>query len=291
MSCSPTTSKPSNPGLASLPPRLRLRRLAETHPLTYTELDGIGFAAERGRFDPTRAHFVAHELGPVFELGLLARSRVIKWPGNSSWLIYDGLAPLGAALSSRSRQWICPTTRSSGVYRCRATPEEESDTWVQFSFAAQAAAIASGFGRDVAAQLVGALGEMQSNIHEHSQQATTGVVAFRGTPGVFEFVVCDRGIGVLKSLQACPAYSSLVDHGQALKLTLSDGVSRFGPNSGRGLGFRPLFTGLANLNGLLRFRSGDYALTIEGRNPGAIPSKLGQKPTVHGFLASVTCNC
>jgi hypothetical protein len=32
----------------------------------------------------------------------------------------------------------------------------------------------------------------------------------------------------------------------------------------RGNGFRPLFQGLANLNGTLRFRSGDQALTMDG---------------------------
>jgi hypothetical protein len=132
---------------------------------------------------------------------------------------------------------------------------------------------------------------MQSNIYEHSQASRTGIVAFKATPGTFEFVVCDRGIGVLKSLQGCPAYADLTDHGQALKLTLGDGISRHGLQSGRGLGFRPLFRGLANLNGVLRFRSGDYALTIEGQNPGMIPAKLWQKPIIQGFFASVICRC
>ena len=35
-------------------------------------------------------------------------------------------------------------------------------------------------------------------------------------------------------------------------------VSRRGTNTGRGFGFHPLFTGLANLNGNLHSRSGDY---------------------------------
>lgn len=263
----------------------------EPRPLTYVELDGLGFAAERGRFDPTGTQFVAREIGPLFELGLLARTGIISWPGDRSWLSYDGVAPLMTALADHRKYWICSGTRSQGIFRCCPTPEEEADLCVQFGIAAQTAAIAAGFSRDVAAQLVGALGEMQSNIHEHSLAPATGTVAFSSTPGAFEFVVCDRGIGVLKSLQQWPAYADLSDHGQALKMTLSDGVSRFGPDSGRGLGFRPLFTGLANLNGALRFRSGDYALCIEGTNPRSIPAKLGQKPAIQGFLAIICCRC
>jgi len=78
---------------------------------------------------------------------------------------------------------------------------------------------------------------------------------------------------------------------QALKLALTDGVSRYGPESGRGLGPRPLFRGLANLNSMLRFRSGDHALTIEGQNPVVIPAKLWQKPVIQGLFAAVTCRC
>jgi hypothetical protein len=186
---------------------------------------------------------------------------------------------------------VCPNSRSRGVYRTYATSQEDELAWVEFGVATQYAAVVAGFSRDVAAQLVGAIGEMQSNIYEHSQASRTGIVAFQATRGAFEFVVCDRGIGVLNSLKACPNYADLTDYGQALRLTLSEGISRYGPQSGRGLGFRPLFTGLANLNGALRFRSGDYALTIEGQNPGVIPAKLWQKPMIEGFFASVVCRC
>jgi hypothetical protein len=193
------------------------------------------------------------------------------------------------ALSRRQRTWICKDTRRTGLYRTFASPPEEETSWIEFGYAAQIAAAQSGFSRNVAAQLVGAIGEIQSNIYEHSQAPLTGLVAFKATPGIFQFVVCGRGIGVLQSLRRCADYCNLADHGQALKLTLTEGVSRYGPQRGRGLGFRPLFTGLANLNGSLRFRSGDHALTIDGCNPGAIPAKLSKKPPMNGFLISATC--
>lgn len=259
--------------------------------LTFLELDGIGFAAERGRFDPKTTSFVADELGPVFELGLLAKSKTLPWPGNDLWLAMNGISPLIGALSNRRHQWVCPSSRAVGVYRTFATPDEEGLSWVQFGLAIRAAAIAAGFSNNLAAQLVGAIGEMQDNIYQHSQAPQTGIVAFKARPGALEFVVCDSGIGVLKSLTSCSEFQDVAGHGEALRLTLSDGVSRHGRDSGRGLGYRPLFTGLANLRGVLRFRSGDYALTIEGENPGAIPAKLGQKTSLQGFFASVTCRC
>jgi anti-sigma regulatory factor (Ser/Thr protein kinase) len=203
----------------------------------------------------------------------------------------DGIAPLITALTNRSHQWVCPTSRAAGVYRTYATPEEDDLHWVKFGVAVQFAAVSAGFSRNIAAQLVGAIGEMQSNVYEHSQAPETGIVAFRGRSGTFEFVVCDSGIGALKSLTTCPEFQQVSDHGEALRLTLSDGVSRHGRNAGRGLGFQPLFTGLVNLNGALRFRSGDYALTIEGKDPRSLPARLWQKPRVRGFLASVTCRC
>jgi hypothetical protein len=278
--------------VASLIQETRGERLNDTpHTFTYSTLDGLAFAAERGLFDATGISFTACELGPVFELELLARSGLLPWPGRSSRLLLNGSESLITALAGRRHLWICPNTRCTGLYRAYRTQRPDENSWVEFGVAAQYSATQVGFSREVAVQLVGAMGEMQSNIYEHSQASDTGIVAFRGTPGTFEFVVCDRGVGALQSLQRCPAYANLTSHGQALKLALTDGISRYGPESGRGLGFQPLFRGLSNLNGALRFRSGDYALTIDGQNAGTIPSKLWQKPMIQGFFASVLCRC
>jgi hypothetical protein len=112
---------------------------------------------------------------------------------------------------------------------------------------------------------------------------------FRAGLRRFEFIVADQGIGVLDSLRSSVEYAALNDSGEALSLTPTDGVSRFGSGSTRGLGFRPLFIGLANLKGALRFRSGDHALLIDGRNPSLITARLAEKPTIKGFLASIVC--
>jgi len=62
-----------------------------------------------------------------------------------------------------------------------------------------------------------------------------------------------------------------------LRLALTDGVSRYGKEAKRGAGFRPIFVGLANLAGSLRFRTGDHALTIEGQKIELMSSKMAQK--------------
>ena len=96
---------------------------------------------------------------------------------------------------------------------------------------------------------------------------------------------------MLQSLNTASTYAGLTDYGKALTLALTDGVSRFDDATDRGYGFRPLFTGLANLHGMLRFRSGDHALTIDGQQLGTIPAKLAKKISINGFFASVNCQC
>jgi hypothetical protein len=105
----------------------------------------------------------------------------------------------------------------------------------------------------------------------------------------FELVVADHGVGVLETLRSGPDYKSLSDHGEALRLALTDGVSRYGRQANRGNGFRPIFVGFANLSGTLRFRTGDHALIIDGQKIDLVSAKTAQKAPMKGFLVSVAC--
>lgn len=102
-------------------------------------------------------------------------------------------------------------------------------------------------------------------------------------------MVADRGIGLLASLQSCPEHADLQDHGKALEAALTDGTSRYGSKSGHGHGFRDMFLGLINLQGSLRFRSGDHALLMDGSSPTLATAQLAQKPMIDGFFASIRC--
>lgn len=261
-----------------------------TNPLSFTVLDGLAFAAARGLLQggipPTTT---ASDLGPLLELWQLAAGGIIPCPDEGSWLALDGVASLYRELASGRPHWTCPATRSQGYFRTTARSRDDELGWVAFGVAAQRAATSVGFSRSTAQQLVGAIGELTDNIYEHSEAAASGVAAFKATPGAFEFVVFDRGIGVMQSLRACPEHASLSDHGNALSLALTEGVSRFGSDTGRGKGFRPLFVGLANLWGSLRFRSGDHALTVDGQSPTLVTAQTAQKVPLVGFFVSVTC--
>lgn len=259
-------------------------------PFDFAALDGLAFAAERGRLTgrepPRRA---ARDIGPMIELSQLAARGLLPAPRQAGWLALDGLDCLTRALETGRMRWVCPDTRSMGFLRTDLAPLEDETVWTGFALAAQQAARVAGFPKRIAAQLAAALGELHSNIYEHSGASGTGLIAFRAEENLFEFTIADQGIGVLESLRSCGDYARLHDHGEALQLTLTDGVSRYGSDAGRGHGFRPLFVGLANLNGALRFRSGNHALVIDGQNPSLITARVAEKTTIPGFLTSVLC--
>lgn len=85
------------------------------------------------------------------------------------------------------------------------------------------------------------------------------LIAYKAAAGILDFVVADRGVGVLNTLRDVKVYATLLDAGRALELALTDGVSRYGPASSHGHGFRPIFVGLANLPAELRFRSAEQS--------------------------------
>ena len=73
-------------------------------------------------------------------------------------------------------------------------------------------------------------------------------------------------------------------------MALTDGESCLGRGAGRGRGFRQVFLSLAELNGRLRFRSGDHALTIDGTSPELSRARVAQLGIdFSGFLVSVVC--
>jgi anti-sigma regulatory factor (Ser/Thr protein kinase) len=263
----------------------------EGQPLTFGNLDGLAFAATRGRLHAATPslHFVASDIGPLLEFSQLSSDGLLPRPDKAPWLVLDGIDNFYAALLAGHRQWFSPDSKTLGFLRLEQTPPTKQTAWTAFGLAAQQAATAFGFPRPVAAQFVAAIEEMQSNVYEHSGAPLSGVMAYKASDTSFEFVVTDRGVGILNSLKSCPKYAHLADHGDALRLALTDGISRYGEDVNHGHGFRPLFVGLANLSGSLRFRSGDHALTIDGQNLAAISAKAAEKPLLTGFLASIAC--
>lgn len=256
--------------------------------LLFNDVDGLAFAAARGKLDESKlpATYMPQCLGPLLELLHLSAGGRMPRPGNR--LAPNGAAPMIAALDQGRESWIVPLDQYAGFIRAiRRGPDGDNRLTGFLMKAKRAGQDVSGLPAAVSGQLVAAMEELENNIHEHADAPETGMLAYRAEPAAFEFVVADRGIGVLRSLRRCAAYAALPDEGKALEAALTDGVSRHGPDSNHGHGFRPIFTGLMNLHGERRFRSRDHAVTMDGTSPTLATSWITQKAPIDGFFASV----
>jgi len=252
----------------------------------YSHVDGIGRARQRA-IEPRLGGqtFRADAVGPIIEFGNLASIGDISILRSMNCFDDGSRRGLFDALIGGDDRWIQPDAKCGLISGHGLICDQKLNS---FKIDAHKAALASNFGK-TAALLIAAMGELVGNIIDHSQAKHTGLAVFLSREGVFEFVVADRGIGALASLKNCSDYAVLEDEGTALSEMIESGVSRFGRNVGHGNGFRPIFEKLADMTGQLRFRSGDAALTLDGRFGDKVSRQLSQKPRVSGFFSSVVC--
>lgn len=250
--------------------------------LTFEILDDLVLAHERGRVPPVRL-VPGSCLGSIIELLHFSQEYDDALPYSAS----DETAAIQRAYETRRPVYL--HGESTGFVAARRATYKNGDAyWTSFQVAMHKALLAAGFPSLFARGLVGAMDEMQNNIRDHSDAVDTGLIAYRVAADRVEWVVADRGIGVLSSLQS-GAFPSLTDAGEALKVALTDGRSRFGTATGRGYGFRELFKALSARQGSLRFRSDDHALTIAGVSPSLSRARLQQRAHVSGFTVTVVC--
>ncbi|MES2056278.1 MAG: ATP-binding protein [Pseudomonadota bacterium] len=255
-------------------------------PFDYAVVDGLGRARQRGIAPKLDGKvFRARAAGPAIELAHLATGIDLPSLKSQSWFDDGSLGPLLATLATKPSQWLAQDGRLGFV---SASGLEQETILTSFKIDAHKAARTAGFG-NTAALLVAALGELIGNVIDHSDAPASGIALFSAERGHFEFVVADTGIGALKSLSLNPEHAHLSDDGAALQAMVEAGVSRFGRDTGHGNGFRPIFERLADLTGQLRFRSGDHALTLDGRFGDRIGRQVAQKPRMRGFFAAVNC--
>lgn len=265
--------------------------LRQSH-LSFDFLDDLALASVRGYAD-LYLHLKARRIGrigPLLELISLHRANVLPFDAVSPCEVKDALSLALTPKHSAQGSHIEKTNAHVGfVVTIRDPRASEQVKWTAFCRKAQKAGELS-LPKSVAQALVGAMREIEDNVHIHSKRSHDGIVGYRGTPEEFEFAIMDSGIGVLESLRRSPDYQDLTDSGTALKIALEDGQSRLCyQDSARGYGFHGLFVGMANLNGELRCRSGNHALTIEGVSPSLVTARLSQKIRIPGFLVNVVC--
>lgn len=148
-----------------------------------------------------------------------------------------------------------------------------------------------GFGRSLSLSLSKALAEMSDNIIRHSGVDHTapanGVIAYHIEDRRMAFAVADVGRGVLNSLSANPKWHGLRTSTEALQAAVWRAATS-NPIEERGDGFLQVRCSLADLNGVLRFRSGDGVLSINGQGQSRQGS-IGFVPPLLGFQLSVSC--
>jgi len=252
----------------------------------YGVVDGLGRAVQRGRVPQLDGQiFRAVAVGPIVEFIQLESAGDLTALRDSDWFDDGSLGPMLAPLAARPMQWLAQDGRQGLI---SAAGLDREDILTSFKIDAHKAALAAGF-TGTAALLVAAMGELIGNVVDHSEALDSGVALFAAQSGQFEFVITDCGIGAQASLTRNPEYAGLGDEGSALQAMIEADVSRFARGTGHGNGFRPIFEKLADMTGHLRFRSGDYALTLDGRFGDRVARQLAQKPRLRGVFAAVSC--
>jgi hypothetical protein len=255
-------------------------------PLSFGLVDDLALANSTGKKRvycmPERA--AASDLGPLIELA---------WHGKAVWQVeskrLSGFEELIGSLKSSVPVWVSNDKRVGFLRVRRGIDDTLNSRWVSYCLSVQHAFQSVGTHKHTAQQMIGAIQELEENIHLHSDAPRTGLVAHWCHEKAFEFVIADRGIGILASLTKRADFAKMSDHGIALRTALQDGNSSLGPER-EGVGFHDLFVGLANHSAKLRFRSGDHALVIDGTSPKLAEAQLIQLARLKGFVVSVRCS-
>ncbi len=253
--------------------------------LGFNHVDGLIRAYLRGTAPNVGpSGFRLDTIGPLVELCQFDPARITGFTSDLAWLDLAGQTDFVVALRAGRTRWLS----NDGAFGYLSGAELACESTLQhFKTEPHLAGLKAGLPSATAGQIGAAFGELIGNIIDHSAAIPSGIAAFRAKSGAFEFVVSDRGIGPLASLTSCAAYASMSDHGEALQAIIENGVSRFGAGTGHGHGFRPIFEKLADMSGQLRFRSGDAALSLDGRFGDKVKLQVVQKPLISGFCASV----
>ncbi len=250
-------------------------------PLDFDLVDDLALGVERARIDlEVLGQINAGELGPFIETAIMASTWGESALTDLAWVQADGFCAVLSDLQSQATQeqrtgvatgWICGDRIADDTH------------WTGFLIRVSSICKTKGFDHRTKNAIMATFGEFRSNILEHAGRTHGAIAAFHlGTTGL-EIVVADKGRGALASIREATPYRSLDDSGRALKLIVTDGVSRH-DDPARGHGFTHLFQGLVNRFNHIRLRSDDHALEVF-RNNGERPfERISQKARIPGLL-------
>lgn len=260
--------------------------------VTFDELDDVLLAHSAGR-GRVAASWLAtaqfSEIGPTLEYCVQTSARDSSLPALNA-LPTTRVTKEVLSLPTFSRRSVSFEPKNVEIQRIPHEPSQIVEPeWTAFQQRLKLASEASGFSSMEAAGITGAFWEMVDNAVLHSDTPNTMLAGYQWDCGAVAYCVADSGIGVLRSLRKCSEFFALQDHGEALRMAVRDGASRFGSKSGHGRGFKQVFKSLAGMSGNLRFRSGDFSLELDGSNLTCIETSLSQRAFLQGFVVTVIC--
>jgi hypothetical protein len=195
----------------------------------------------------------------------------------------------GGGLESRVAPFDAPFTEFWPI-RSRADWTDDAASLFQSRFARSLEK--RRFGKKLSLALSKALQEMADNVVQHSrydeEHPALGLVGYHVEEGWMTYAVSDIGRGIFASLRTNPKWYSLSDSRAALRAAIYERASRR-IDSPSGGGFSQVEKSLADLNGILRFRTGDACLTLVGRKASR-KAAISSNPYLDGFQLAVTCS-
>jgi anti-sigma regulatory factor (Ser/Thr protein kinase) len=258
-------------------------------PLDFKLVDDLALA-QPGQLENANLSFDASDIGPAIEYDFLTRSAGTALPALGT-ISRSALSLTVTAASGAHPQVLTDTSIRSLEAEVVRLPQSLAGNphWSAFRRRFTDAAAVAGFDDLTAKGFTGAFGEIVANVNDHSGDPGSAVVAYQRSAKQFRFVVADSGMGILTSLRQNAAYAALRDHGEALRMAMSTGETRFGRGSGRGTGFDTVFRNIASFSGNIRFRSGDHSLEVAGQSLTLASAHLRQRANFSGFFAFISC--
>jgi len=94
-------------------------RMMRAKPLTFSAVDGLGFAAATGSLDAAQksAPYAPHSLGPLLELIYIAADGHLPAPPDGAWTAHNGAGPTIDALKNGRESWVDTDRRRTGFVR------------------------------------------------------------------------------------------------------------------------------------------------------------------------------
>lgn len=193
-----------------------------------------------------------------------------------------------------------PAQTSTSCFEVRPVPRHDEVgglEWARFQQRFSERLTAHGFHGRLARALSKAFIEMADNVICHSgpdsQAPASGIVAYHVEDRWMAYAVADTGRGILASLRTAPRWQHLSTSIAALQAVLHERAT-CRPEFEQGGGYKQVVHSLAELNGFLRFRTGDAQVELRGtaadlqQSGGPVPWLSGLQLVVHCALDGAT---